>query len=46
MAPLKHNKYIAGTSHKIEKLDIIDEIKDPVLFIVGAWNSTRNSKIN
>ncbi len=37
-APLKHNKFIAGTSHKIEKLDIIGEIKGPVLFIVGAWN--------
>ncbi len=37
-APLKHGKYIAGTKNKIDRLEIIDEINSPILFIIGAWN--------
>ena len=37
-APLKHGKYIAGTSNKIERLEIIQEVDGPILFIIGAWN--------
>jgi hypothetical protein len=37
-APLKHGKYVAGTSNKIDKLEIIQEVDGPILFIIGAWN--------
>ena len=37
-APLKHGKYIAGTKNKIDRLHIIDDINNPILFIIGAWN--------
>ena len=37
-APLKHGKYIAGTKNKIDILHIIDDINNPILFIIGAWN--------